>query len=444
MKWWFSHGLSRIIRDLLKPKATTDMKHTQTAFKTREQLEKFSGIFSPHFPKPTGKFIGDMLHGLQAAKDVKLSCIGRGLNEVIALKKTEERLSRHLKREDLAEGIHATIAQHAAQHIGQDTLLVIDPTDIRKLYAEKMPYLATIRDGDKNELGDGYWACAAVACENTSHRIVPLHLRLWSCEAPGFKSENDEILAVINTIRVSAGKRGIYVIDRGGDRGILLNHLLDNGLRFIIRLEGSRNLEWRKHTLLAEKLAAQCPMRYTEVIHRETERDAKCYELQYGSLDVRLPGREEALRLVVVKGFGEKPMLLLTNAAGTDSRKSLWSVVTGYLTRWRVEDAIRFIKQSYRLEDIRLLDYTRLRNMMAVVLAAVYFVAAWLGESIKRGILVRHITRVSKRLFGVPDFHYYALADGLSRLLGYCGRLCARATRARDDEHPELALYEPG
>ena len=42
------------------------------------------------------------------------------------------------------------------------------------------------------------------------------------------------------------------------------------------------------------------------------------------------------------------------------------------MTRWCVEDAIRFIKQSYRLEDIRLIDYPSLKNMMAVVLAAVF------------------------------------------------------------------------
>ena len=64
-------------------------------------------------------------------------------------------------------------------------------------------------------------------------------------------------------------------------------------------------------------------------------------------------------------------------------------------------------KQGYRLEDIRLLDYTMLKNMMAVVLAAAFFAAVWLGESVRRGILIRNITRVSTHLFGVPDFHYY-------------------------------------
>ena len=60
--------------------------------------------------------------------------------------------------------------------------------------------------------------------------------------------------------------------------------------------------------------------------------------------------------------------------------------------------------------------------MMAVVLAAAFFVSAWLGESLRRGILVRNITRVSKRLFGVPDFHHYALADGIARLFNRHGR----------------------
>jgi hypothetical protein len=128
--------------------------------------------------------------------------------------------------------------------------------------------------------------------------------------------------------------------------------------------------------------------------------------------------------------------------------KSLWQIVEGFMSRWRVEDAIRFIKQSYQIEDIRLLDYTRLKNMMAIVLAAAFFASTWLGESVRRGILVRNITRISKRLFGVPDFHYYALADGISRLFNRCGKWCRqRVTQASDrtnEMQQELPLFAPG
>jgi hypothetical protein len=424
------------------------MNRSQAAFKVRDQLARFLGIFSPHFSKPVTMFLGDMLYGLQASKDVKLSCIGRGLEEDIQLKKTQERLSRHLVQEGLDTGIGRAIAKEGAKQVGMNTLVVIDPTDIRKLYARKMPYLATIRDGSKKELGAGYWACAAVACESGGRRIVPLHLRLWSCEAPGFTSENDEIAAVVATISAAAKKRGIYVLDRGGDRGEFFNLFLDNELHFIVRMVGDRTLLWRNRPFAAERLGLKCRMLYAETIRRETEDGEKCYRIQYGVISVRLPNREEPLRMVVVRGFGEKPMLLLTDLALTDARQSLWQIVEGYLSRWRVEDAIRFIKQTYRLEDIRLLDYTRLKNMMAVVLATVFFASTWLGESVRRGILVRAITHVSKRLYGVVEFHYYALADGIAALFRRYGRW--RKTKATapqggtDPMQPELPLFASG
>jgi hypothetical protein len=424
------------------------MNTSQTALKVRVQLERFLGIFSPHFSKPALTFLGDMLYGLQASKDVKLSCIGRGLDEGILLKKTEERLSRNLRREGLDEGIFRAIAREGAKRIGKDTLVVVDPTDIRKLYARKMPYLATVRDGSKGELGKGYWGCAAIACESGGRRITPLHLRLWSCESPGFISENDEIKAVIDQVSRAAKRRGIYVIDRGGDRDVLFNHLLDNWLRFIIRLVGNRTLLWKNKPFIAEALAAKCRMIHAATIWRETEDGEKCYEIQFGAMNVRLPHRSEPLRLIVVRGFGEKPVLLLTSVPGTDSRQSLWQIVEGFMSRWRVEDAIRFIKQSYQIEDIRLLDYTRLKNMMAIVLAAAFFASTWLGESVRRGILVRNITRISKRLFGVPDFHYYALADGISRLFNRCGKWCrqrvAQASDRTNEMQQELPLFAPG
>ena len=51
----------------------------------------------------------------------------------------------------------------------------------------------------------------------------------------------------------------------------------------------------------------------------------------------------------------------------------MWFVVGGYLTRWRIEDTIRFVKQAYKLEDIRVMKYVRLKNLVALVLAASYF-----------------------------------------------------------------------
>ena len=97
------------------------------------------------------------------------------------------------------------------------------------------------------------------------------------------------------------------------------------------------------------------------------------------------------------------------------SRKSLWRVVESYLTRWRVEETIRFVKQSYQLEDIRLLSYERLRSMATLVMAAAYFACVHLGETVKLTILLQHIYKAAKRIYGVPEFRFYAIADGIKK-----------------------------
>jgi len=68
----------------------------------------------------------------------------------------------------------------------------------------------------------------------------------------------------------------------------------------------------------------------------------------------------------------EDTLMMLTDLEVRRSRKSLWHVISYYLLRWRIEESIRFHKQSYDLEDIRLLTYTRLQNMMALVTAAAF------------------------------------------------------------------------
>ena len=69
---------------------------------------------------------------------------------------------------------------------------MVDPNDLRKNYAQAMPYLARVRDGSTGELAMGYWSGVALACETHSRRVLPLMQQLWSAEAPDFASENEQ------------------------------------------------------------------------------------------------------------------------------------------------------------------------------------------------------------------------------------------------------------
>ena len=118
------------------------------AFKTREQLRKYLGIFSPQFNDSRWKmeFLGQMLFGIQASRDTLMSEIARSLQEDILAKKTQERLERHLATEGMDSKVHGSILCDAAPGIHDDTLIIVDPMDVQKGYAEKMPYLAKVWD----------------------------------------------------------------------------------------------------------------------------------------------------------------------------------------------------------------------------------------------------------------------------------------------------------
>ena len=425
------------------------MNDTTAAHRLREQLKKFVGIVFPHVPKLQKEFLGQMFFGIQAGQTTVLSRIARELDEDILLKKTEERLSRHLLAAKLDETVRDAVLAHGAACVHDDTVVSIDPSDIQKPYAQEggMPFLAKVWDGSRGRVGDnlGYNLCFATATPSMSRRIVPLRMTMWSAKEDGFTSENDKVLGVIRDDARECGKRGIYVYDRGGDGNWLFDFFIAEGLDFIVRLVGDRHLlHWNGRRLAAD-LAGDCEMKYRQCVTFKSHGKELVVPIEYGSLPVRLPDHPGVeLRLVVVKWPRcEKPMMLLTTLRAARSRRSLQQVVEGYLTRWRVEETIRFVKQAYEIEDVRLLRYDRLKAMVAIVLAVAYFAMAWLGLREKLAVLSDHVKRVSRRMFEVPEFFFYAIADGVCRLFTRHGRWNGLDGPDEEPEEPcqlELAL----
>jgi hypothetical protein len=105
-----------------------------------------------------------------------------------------------------------------------------------------MEYLARVRDGSQGTLTNGYWTCSAIGAEPEEKALTPLYNCLYSQANPDFKSENAEIRKAISFVSEHTEKRGIWVLDRGGDRRKIIHHLVGNKLRFIIRLKVDRHL----------------------------------------------------------------------------------------------------------------------------------------------------------------------------------------------------------
>ena len=387
--------------------------------KVKAQITKFSHKVSRSFKKPKGKFIHQMIYGIQAAKDVKLSNIARALNEDISLIKTECRLSRQISREDFSEQLNEEIIKDGAMKIRKDSVIAVDLSDISKSYANKMPYLAWVWDGSKKEKRRGYWILEIIGADIDGYELTPLYSELYSQKAQGFRSENFQIFKGIDRVINRIGTKGIYVIDRGGDRKVIFVGLLERSLRFVIRMLGKRLFIVEDGKKLKTKSIAyryNCPYQ-VELCIRDKDDTLKKRKIHLGSVRVKFPFfNNQWFYLLIIKGKGKEPIVLLTTEEIKDEKDAL-RVLEIYLTRWRCEESFRFIKQGYNLEDIRLLTYEGLRNIVALVHAVFYFLSVELGRNLKLSILLKKIYEKAKRFFQIPRFKQYAINEGIHRLL---------------------------
>lgn len=388
------------------------------------QLSKFSGIISKSFPKPTRRFFREMLYGIQASKDIKLSNIGRSLQEAIALIKTEDRLSRNLSKEDYSDHINEQIIRLGDDKVTDDMVIAIDSGDIMKPYAKAMENLCNVWDGSEGEPGQGYHLCQVTAANLEHNKIVPLYCEAYSSKEEGHVSSTQKVKDVITKVIRKIGTYGIWAIDRMGDCEEIIEHFTDNKLRFVTRLKLNRwlvthNKNGGQIQIQAERLERHMQLCHKAQITKIDDGKETVIDITFGITKVALPtDAKQWFYAVVVRGFGQHPMVLITNLeVNTHDSKAIYYIVEAYLTRWKCDECYRYIKQSYNLEDLRVRSYVSIRNTVALVHAIAYFTSVYMGLSLKLKVAVQKIFILSKRFFGVPTFFQYAMADGITELL---------------------------
>lgn len=178
--WQKSFGLD--FEETLETRRRNPMENgSKIAGKIKSHITLFSHQLSGDFKKPLKKFLVQMLYGIQASKDVKLSNIARSLNEEIALIKTENRLSRNLGGMDLTERIHRNLIADGGKRIKEETVIALDLSDLDKRYAQKMAYLALVRDGSTGETkSNGDWLMDVLGVDVEGEDLIPLYGELYS------------------------------------------------------------------------------------------------------------------------------------------------------------------------------------------------------------------------------------------------------------------------
>jgi hypothetical protein len=290
----------------------------------------------------------------------------------------EKRLCRHAKTRSFDDvGLSAALRARAALHLRQDSLVLLDTSDRSKPYARKMEHLGIVRDGSRKTTGPGYWLVGAFLRLKRG-QILPMLMRCFSTVQPGIKSFNAVIVQGISQLaEVLTEGRGILVCDRGLDAIRLLEPLLKHSLRFVVRLVGHRDLlfeehgRWGKHNL----------RKWVDAQLADGMRTLMA--------TVRLPKRPEQLQLIVAPpwpGRHKQAMMLLTRGVLTRRHDARW-IIRAYHSRWGVQDGLRAFKQSFGIEQVRVMTLRAIQRLVlpaAIAMAFVIDLAQYAKASCKR------------------------------------------------------------
>ncbi len=392
-------------------------------------LHEFLKKIGNNLSVPDKKFLRDSLIGLLRCGKPIVCQMARHLpNQRTKFLSRLDRLEAHLVTDsDFDNKIEAALPQVWLGFVQDDTPIILDLSDIAKPFAKKMDYLATVRDGSNGELVNGYWLVELYASLSRKNP-VPVLLEPFSHEEPYSPGQNPVVLAAVHKIFKLTDNRGVLVVDRGFDGWVMFEDWLNKKYRFVARLVGKRHLlrfsggsqqsgtgQWVP--IKAQQLAEQIPTphRFNKLIKRHGKPAIRI--TQIGWVKVRLPGRDEALTLVVSRLAGkDKPMMLLTNLP-VENLKDAKRILRFYIRRWECEEAIRFLKSEVNLEKIRTFRWSAIRRLVLLaVLVMVYL--GWLVEAHPN--VSDRLVYLSQPLPDNPDFLLYRMLGGLTEAINTC------------------------
>ncbi|EKE19447.1 MAG: transposase IS4 family protein [uncultured bacterium] len=291
------------------------------------------------FTRPQKKAVTEVIRGLFVAGEPILRRLAQHPEK--SSKRQGDKYSFHLGNINLPDVVDEMALKRAKAEVKKNTIIAYDLTDISKEAAEKMEKLTWVHDGSTNTIQPGY----------TLHGIgvngLLLKLRVHEGDIHTVNQTRKEI--VKNLSRSFNGK-GIWVFDRGNDcKQWFVDLRQEINTQFICRLREKRL-----------------------VVIKETGAIMKLKELPEGVFEIYLMNKNNTRvdrryvhTLVIRKHLPNKPPIrLLCHLHDVYTSKE---IVEMYLQRWGVENLFKRAKQKFLLEKIRVLNYQKFVNLVALI-----------------------------------------------------------------------------
>lgn len=338
---------------------------------------------------PETKFVSQMMYGMLSGQSCHLSEIARNLNEKTTLKKVIDRLSVNLRifSDDEKTLLTSNYLKTVKSQLKDNSILIIDGSDIVKPSAQKMESLCRVHDGSNGCYGDGYWTIGISAIMSGNKLPLPVYSRIYSSTEKDFISSERETLNALRFMSENFSKKNVRTFDRGYDsKGERINIL---------------------------KLASKFKGKYKLDFKKQNGKKTSC---KISTICISLPCKPDVeLNLVICHGFGIIPMMLISSM--DDKDKNLALVITKvYLLRWRIEEYYKFKKQQFGFEDLRVRSLSSIRALDLLLTIAIGYISLIASKGENR-IMKIELVEISKRVNKKTQFLLYAIADGIFNIL---------------------------
>ena len=389
-----------------------------------------SGVLSNFKDSRVVKNVTELVQNIIEHKTIRLWTIA---DDKAEFDRSKHLLDGSLKSVLDEEKTSAAIREHSIAALGDEARLIIlhDPCDIRKEYAEKLEKLGRVRDLDGNMI-NGYSTFNTVGVDVTGKNLYPVDITVYSNgdehyvtveEMDKFKKgklqkskdederERDQQIkqfieekSYLNLPHLT--KKQLWEVSRafkGKNPEIALCHVMDRQFDgkgyfefidqelqddFVIRGKISRNSNEVTVDPQTEKTVAiklkdiELKQSQSDVIEKlkikkKMYQDAKCL-LEWGTLT--LDEKEYTVVRVTLKdrkgkAIYEHPMLLISNikVEKAEQARGIYGI---YLMRAKIEAVFKFLKDVLGWEEFQVRDYTSIKNIIALA----YFIGGYFYE----------------------------------------------------------------
>ena len=387
---------------------------TTDTYEIKRKIMNFSNKLTKDVGQVQTKFVQDMIYGMAKSKSVLLSNISDGLMEPVKKINTIERLSNNLLKK-LDPSIKTHYNNEVNKTIGKSPVILVDDSDVIKPRGFHFDSLGIVRDGSspKKTYEKGYIVTEMVAITENRKQPISLFSHIHSSKEKNYKSANsitykglDEVIRVLDT-------KATFIFDRGYDMNGLFEYMYKNKQDFVVRLTQKRKLfykgKWYKSPTLRDTRKGKIK---TTVLFEGVKKD--CY---ISHLNVQITASKKNMRLVLVYGLGEQPMMIATNKPIL-SKEDAIGILRLYLSRWRIEEYFRFKKQEFDFENFRVRNLKAINNLNQLLTYTLGFIGM-LADKIGRNSLSNKMIKNSNSLRSKVLFYCYQIARGIGKTLAY-------------------------